>query len=310
MSSVLPRVSVIIPAHNSEKWIAEAIQSVLNQSYQFWELIIVNDNSTDRTEQLVSEFIEKDDRVKLLNLYEKSGVSFVRNHAVSHARGEFIAFLDSDDLWMPEKLTKQISFHDKNPTCKFSHTDYSIFNEKGIIRTPYKFIFTKFIQKKGNLLKQLLYLNPIGILTVMVEKKTFIDNKGFDVNQWGMEDHDLWLRISNTGCEFSYIPNELSSYRINQTGMMNSYGKYKHTYKTFLKKNNVLMSRHNVLYISNAYYYRYFGITNFKLGNYKVAILYFSKALYCYKGIYFQFVTLPYLIISYLRGFIFSLKTT
>jgi teichuronic acid biosynthesis glycosyltransferase TuaG len=297
-----------MPAYNSAKWISDSIQSVLNQTYHSWELIVINDNSTDNTKDIVSSFINKDSRIKLLNLEVNRGVSYARNFGVSHSQGEFIAFLDSDDLWMPKKLEKQVCIHEKNPAIKISHTDYNIFNENGLISTPFKFIFSKFSQRNGDLLNQLLFLNTIGILTLMVERKVFTEHNGFDVNQWGMEDHDLWLRISRSGLHFTFIPDILASYRINQNGMMYSLGKYKRTYKKFLSKNEGLLLRHKMHAISKSYYYRYFGITNFKMHEYKVAKLYLAKSLHLYYGFYFQLITLPYFIISFVRSFLIKAK--
>ena len=100
-------VSIIMPSWNTAKFIAETIQSVIDQTYQNWELLIVDDCSTDNTDEIVASF--KDDRIKYFHNEKNSGAALTRNRAMREAQGEWIAFLDSDDLWMPKKLEKQIA---------------------------------------------------------------------------------------------------------------------------------------------------------------------------------------------------------
>lgn len=289
-----------MPAYNSEKWISEAIQSVINQTFVSWELIIINDNSNDRTAEIVNEFILKDNRVKIFNLLKKNGVSYSRNFGVDHALGEFIAFLDSDDLWHQDKLMIQLSFHENHRECEISHTDYVNFNEYGTIRAPFRFLFRQFIKKKGNLLGQLLYFNSIATLTVVVKRKLFRDINGFDCSLSNLEDQDLWLRIAEKGYEFSYIDDKLSFYRVHKTGLMSNIGKFKSAYKKFLIKHESLSLKNLKHKISRAYYFRYFGIHYFKSNNYKLAFLYLGKAVSFSGNIYFQLITLPYVFFSFL----------
>ena len=120
-------VSVIMPAYNSEKYIGEAIESVLNQSYKNWELIIVNDASCDNTESIIKEYAAKNSKIVLISLKENKGVSNARNIAISSAKGRYIAFLDSDDIWTSDKLTKQISFMKEN-NYSFTYHSYILFD--------------------------------------------------------------------------------------------------------------------------------------------------------------------------------------
>ncbi|MDE5695822.1 MAG: glycosyltransferase family 2 protein [Lachnospiraceae bacterium] len=107
-------VSVIMPAYNCEKYIGESIDSVLNQTYAFLELIIVNDASTDDTKKIILEYCKKDNRIFMYDLHTNSGAAAARNKAIEMAKGKFIAFLDSDDIWKRNKLEKQIEFMEKN----------------------------------------------------------------------------------------------------------------------------------------------------------------------------------------------------
>ncbi len=114
-------VSVIMPSWNTEKYIADSMQSVINQTYSNWELIIVDDCSTDNTDEVVASF--NDSRIKYLHNEKNCGAALTRNRALREARGEWIAFLDSDDLWAPEKLQRQIDFMKKNHYT-FSYHEY------------------------------------------------------------------------------------------------------------------------------------------------------------------------------------------
>ena len=120
-------VSIIMPSYNTAKYIEESIQSVLNQTYKNWELIIVDDCSTDNTDEIVSQFNDK--RIIYLKNEQNSGAAISRNRALREAKGKWIAFLDSDDLWLPEKLERQIQFMIDND-CYFSYTRYTEIDEK------------------------------------------------------------------------------------------------------------------------------------------------------------------------------------
>jgi len=119
-------VSIIMPSWNTERFIAETIQSVIDQTYTNWELLIVDDCSTDNTDAVVASF--KDDRIKYFHNEKNSGAALTRNKAMREAQGEWIAFLDSDDLWLPEKLEKQIKFMVENG-YSLSFTEYEKIDE-------------------------------------------------------------------------------------------------------------------------------------------------------------------------------------
>ena len=108
-------VSIIMPSWNTDKFIAESIQCVIDQTYKNWELLIVDDCSTDNTDEVVKPFLE-DSRIKYLKNEKNSGAALTRNRAMREAQGEWIAFLDSDDLWTPDKLEKQENFLSLSPT--------------------------------------------------------------------------------------------------------------------------------------------------------------------------------------------------
>ena len=118
------QVSVIMPSYNTANYIAESVKSVIAQTYTDWELIIVDDCSTDNTDEIVAPFLT-DPRIRYIKNEKNSGAAVSRNRALREAKGKWIAFLDSDDLWLPEKLQKQIAFMEENGYA-FSYTDYRI----------------------------------------------------------------------------------------------------------------------------------------------------------------------------------------
>lgn len=125
-----PLVSIITPSFNSEKYIADTIKSIQDQTYTNWEVIIVDDCSADKTVSIISEIAQFDKRIQLFQLEKNSGTGIARNYALSKAKGSYVAFLDSDDLWKQTKLEKQIDFMLKNH-LPYTFSFYECINEKG-----------------------------------------------------------------------------------------------------------------------------------------------------------------------------------
>lgn len=128
-NELLPLVSVIMPTHNCGAFISDSIQSVLNQTYENWELLVVDDGSTDETPEILRDVSMRDSRVRVIQI-PQSGAARARNAAIDAAKGEYLAFLDSDDLWRTEKLEKQISYMREN-NINFSCTAYGQIDEQG-----------------------------------------------------------------------------------------------------------------------------------------------------------------------------------
>jgi len=121
--AITPLVSIVVPVYNSGKFIAETIKSVQDQTYTNWELLLVNDVSTDKSVEIINELQKKDKRIKLFNNRVNSGAGPSRNRGIKEAKGQYLAFLDADDLWLKTKLAKQVKFMQKND-CAFSFTGY------------------------------------------------------------------------------------------------------------------------------------------------------------------------------------------
>jgi len=203
--SKLPLVSIIMPCFNASDLIVRSIESVLNQTYANWELLITNDCSRDNSELIIQEYLKKDSRIKLFNLSQNSGVAAARNNSINQAQGDFIAFLDSDDTWFPTKLEKQITFMTENDYA-FSYTAYrKIDNNDKFISKPIEVI------TKGINYSKLLKHNEIGCLTAVVHKSLLKDKRMIKV---GHEDYVFWLSILRGGV-LAYGLNEvLASYRV------------------------------------------------------------------------------------------------
>ncbi len=154
MQSSIPLVSVIMPAYNAEKYISKSIQSVLEQTYQNWQLIIVNDGSKDDTSSIIKCFDDK--RIRLIE-QENSGVSKARNTGIEYSDGEYIAFLDSDDIWLDKKLEVQVNFMLNNLNIVLSYMDYSSFvDDDKVVKNKQLYPF-----KIENLRQRLLVFNYI-----------------------------------------------------------------------------------------------------------------------------------------------------
>ncbi len=185
MTDVL--VSVVMPAFNSEKYIAECIESVLNQTYQNLELIIVDDGSSDNTVDLIKGY--NGNRIKLIQ-QKNAGSAKARNLGIEHASGLWIAFIDSDDIWLADKITKQLDHcFDK----VWSHTDMYFHGDIYPAHTR----ATDFTPKYAGLVfKKLLVENSIGSSSVMIKKEIIEDFDGFNTKYRALQDWDLWIRIA------------------------------------------------------------------------------------------------------------------
>lgn len=179
-------VSIITPVYNSEKYLSENIRSVRAQTLSNWEHILVDDCSSDGSEALIKSFQEKDPRIKYHRLETNSGAGIARNKAIELAKGDYIAFLDSDDQWYPEKLEKQINFMEEN-NHHFTFTDYDMVDENGQ-KIP------KTIKSKPIVTyKRALYKNPIGCLTVIYDVNFF--GKQYMSSIRKRQDYALWLKL-------------------------------------------------------------------------------------------------------------------
>jgi len=184
----MPKVSVIIPTYNRQAMVKEAVDSILAQDFEDFELIVVDDGSMDGT---VEEMKRYGGRVKLIEHSENRGVSAARNTGVLHSRGKYIAFLDSDDLWVKGKLNIQVNFLDENPQYPLCYTD-EIWIRRGKRVNPMK----KHSKYSGWILEQCLPLCIISPSSAMMRRNLFPRAGLFDEALPVCEDYDFWLRVS------------------------------------------------------------------------------------------------------------------
>jgi glycosyltransferase involved in cell wall biosynthesis len=182
-----PLISVIIPTYNRGWIIKEAIDSVMAQNYRDFELIIVDDGSTDNTSDILNSYHGD----ILVFRQENRGVSAARNRGILEASGRFIAFLDSDDLWLPQKLFRQVEFFNKNPDAKICQTEET-WIRNGVRVNPKR----KHKKPCGMIFEPSLALCLISPSAVMIRRSLFEKVGGFDETLPACEDYDLWLRIS------------------------------------------------------------------------------------------------------------------
>ncbi|MGD9365350.1 MAG: glycosyltransferase family A protein [Desulfobacteraceae bacterium] len=180
-------VSVILPTHNRYAYLGRAIDSVLSQTFQHYELIVVDDGSTDATPDLLSGY---GDQIKVIR-QRNQGVSAARNKGIRSASGEYIALLDSDDYWLPEKLEKQVTFFKAHPDARICQTQ-EIWIRNGKRVNPKK----RHQKYSGMIFEKTLPLCLVSPSAVMIRKTLFNEVGGFDEALPACEDYDLWLRIA------------------------------------------------------------------------------------------------------------------
>ena len=201
-------VSIIIPYYKKKDDINTTINSILNQNFKNYEIIIVYDDENKEDLKLIEEIKQKDERIKLLINERNLGAGESRNRGIKIARGKFIAFIDADDIWKPLKLSKQIGFMIKN-NFSITHTSYNIINdEKKIIGLR---------QAKNLIFSNLLKSCDIGLSTVILEKKILNDNKFAKLNT--KEDYVLWLNLSKDGHEFKALNESLTDWRLSKNSL-------------------------------------------------------------------------------------------
>lgn len=214
-------VSVIMPAYNSEKYIEESINSVIKQTYTNWELIVINDGSTDNTAEIVQKKQKEDKRI--FYYYQENGnQGRARNNGIKKSKGELIAFIDSDDLWVTEKLEIQISFFKESHADLIFSDGYIFTNDqndfKGYINT------IKGLYKGDKAIKLFFDCNRIPILSVLTTKNAISSVGGFEEGKeiQNVEDYHLWLKMLIKGFSIYGLAEKLVLYRRHENQMTHS----------------------------------------------------------------------------------------
>jgi glycosyltransferase involved in cell wall biosynthesis len=200
-----PEVSCIIPTRNRASLVGDAIASALGQSCDAIEVIVIDDGSNDGTSSVLARFGHRIRRLQTAGV----GVAGARNVGLTAARGSYVAFLDSDDIWHPDKMALQLDFMHRRPDLGFSFTDYTLSERAG--DGSWRIVSTRRYEGEPSL-RSLVEHNFVGTLTVMVRRDVLDAAGGFDVSLERGSDYDLWLRIASRH-SFARVPFVLADYR-------------------------------------------------------------------------------------------------
>ncbi|GAP67735.1 glycosyltransferase [Bacteroidales bacterium 6E] len=236
-------VSIITPTYNSLKFIDETIKSIIDQTYSNWELVITDDCSSDGTWEYLKTLPKKDDRIKVYRLEKNSGAGIARNNSIMHAIGRYIAFCDSDDKWLPEKLEKQLKFMDSN-NLAFTYSSYQKINElgleRGVVHVPKELTY-----------KMLLKTCPIGCLTAIYDSQ--IIGKVYMPEIRKRQDYGLWLLIMQKIKQTKGMTEVLALYRERSNSISSN------KFKAALYHYKVLRKVGNVSTIKAWYYFSFYA---------------------------------------------------
>jgi len=195
-----------MPSYRSEKFISQSIESAIAQTYQDWEMIIVDDVSPDNSNKIIKEYLEKDSRIRLIKLAKNSGPAVARNRAIKKAKGRYIAFLDSDDIWLPEKLEKQIRFM-QDHEVELCYSSYFVIDETSATVGQFNIPSLKVDYKE--LLKTCIIGNLTAIFNIEKIGKIYMEDVGH-------EDYTLWLKILKKIDHAYGIKEPLAKYRVSK----------------------------------------------------------------------------------------------
>jgi len=286
----MPKVSIIIPTYNRAYLLPRTIKSVLNQTFKDFELIIVDDGSLDNTREVVEEFQKKDQRVKYIWQENSGRPARPKNVGIKNAKGEYIAFLDSDDEWLPEKLEKQLSLfeYSKKKSLGLVSCNAFIISQGGKILGEYHTSKVKFFLPE--FLEQSRVLSNSGIIL----PKDIIKRVGFFDEKTGFaEDQDMWIRIAKAGYSFDFVAEPLFKYYIhpenffkNLTGKdiikiyeyillkhLDIYKKYPKAYSIRLRNIGSMYVLNNDMQIARRYFIKAIQTAPLHLRNYMNLII-------------------------------------
>lgn len=241
-TDIKPLVSIVTATYNSSQEILETHQSIFAQTHSSWEWLITDDCSSDNTFEIITGLSEQDARIRVFRNEVNSGAAVSRNNSLRHAKGEFIAFIDSDDVWAPDKLDKQLDF--MGETVDFSFTAYELINELGVLMNQTvdanqngAFDYEDMLRKKATL----------GCSTVMLRRNAFSD-LSMPLLRTG-QDYATWLKLLKTGKK-AYLLNEvLTSYRILPTSISrNKVKKAKRQWQIYREVENLPMIKSAVCF--------------------------------------------------------------
>ena len=265
----MAKVSVIIPTYNRPELLTKSINSVISQTFGDFELIVIDDCSPDNTPNVLGRF--SDERMKVIRNSSNMGIAAVRNIGVRGSKGEYIAFLDDDDEWLPDKLEKQLTVMEKGPgSTGCVYTGCMIIGADGsdAVRTSVPVY-------RNRVLKELLLENFITTSTLLLRKSCF-DRAGlFDERFPYGEDYDMWIRVAED-FEFDFSPEPLTKYRVHQTTMTRNYTAVINGLERILSKHRKLFAQNKRAYSNHMLV---LGVSYCYTGNTGMGIKTFLRAI-------------------------------
>ena len=204
-------VSIVLPVYNSEKYLEETIKSILNQSYENFELLIIDDKSTDLSFEIANGFEEKDNRVKFIRLQENGGAAFARNTGMNWAKGKIIVFIDSDDVMLPNRLKKTVEVFDSRPGIDIVFSNSILIDGEGE-ELGRDYYFPPYLINDNILLHELKRNYLLG--TTLSIRDSIAKEYSFDIDLRTAEDYDFFLKLLYDGHKYYYVKESLIKYRV------------------------------------------------------------------------------------------------
>jgi glycosyltransferase involved in cell wall biosynthesis len=274
-----PLISVVMPVYNAEKYLEEAIESILSQSYENFEFIILNDGSTDRSLEIIKKFSKRDPRIKVISRNNK-GLSATLNEGINLARGKYFARQDADDISNIDRFKKQVRFMDENPSISLLGTNYRIVDEKGNHLN-----MTDVFTHPKDLKMAVIFSNQFGHGSIMLRKEILKQTGSYE--NCLAEDYDLWTKVSRVG-QIANLEEPLYSWRLTNSGLwsspekaekirMDSYRIRDREFNYYLKHKNQFWVMHIGLGSTRGGAKKYFEMKNRMFRD--------MALLYCYRGL-------------------------
>lgn len=285
--SSAPLVSIILPNYNNAKYVGEAIESVLSQTYTNWELIVIDDGSTDNSVEIIQKYAAQDERIKWLINATNKGVSASRNEGLKRYRGEFICFLDSDDVFLPNKLTDQVACLQQNENIDLVYSDQLVGDEKlSIIRKNEYFI------PSIDLREFMAIRNLFSTLCVLLRRKLVEQVGYFDTQLAGGEDWDYWIRCSEK-TPFIHLRTDTAIYRQHAAQSHKNIDKMKAAREQVIQKHfnkgrvkRLAWGAHYWTWARKSKYHKKYALTSW----YLLKMVYFARSIKNLRTIFIEFV--------------------
>ncbi len=241
-----PKVSIIMPTYNRANYIVQAIESIQKQTYSHWELIIIDDASTDDTASVVNDCILKDPRIRYIRQPKNVGISYNRNYGIRNSTGKYIAMLDSDDVWSdPAKLSMQLHFLETHQEYALVGTSITVIDSNGAPVNTISFYITD-AKIRRHILRRNQFAQSSVVFTRSILDKIQTPHRPYDESLVVAEDYDLWLAIG-AKANFANLPTTTTMYRIHEGSIMRQkkvlaarahlqlIKKYRHVYPAFFR---------------------------------------------------------------------------